>query len=103
MYTVSTAQVLPVFQKSKDLSLLQTPDFCLSKTVFEIKHVESRKSFLKDQNCRLWVLHAADFYVLERPKTKSSSLKDRNLPCAMGFHFLSTDSEFPQIDEKDAH
>ena len=51
-------------------AVLKDEHFCLSKTVFEIKHVEPRRPSLKDKNLRLWVPQMADFYVLERSDTK---------------------------------
>ena len=67
-------------------------DFCISKTAFEIKHVESRRPSLKNKNLRLLVPHTGDFYVLERPNRKTSFLKDKDLPCAVGLRLNYVDS-----------
>ena len=58
---------------------------------------------LKDKNLRLWVLHTADFYVLERPKTKIFRLeKQKSAVCGRlnarlklheGFDFFSLEKQ----------
>ena len=52
-------------------------DFCPLKTVFEIKHVDSRRPSLKDKNLRLWVPRMADFMSWKDKKQNSSPLKNK--------------------------
>ena len=87
-FCLSKTKILTlVFRGQADLpsAVPKDEDFFGSKTVFEIQHLLFQRTSLKNKNIFHWVPRTADFYVLEIPESKqSSSLKDRNLPCAVG-------------------
>ena len=75
-------------------------DFCLSKTVFEINHVESRRPSLKGESRWFWIPHMADLYVLERPKTKIFIFERQKSALCGGFSFNNSFLGKPKIVDK---